>query len=68
MKTGNCDLCGIWDTHLEEGLCSCCINKYSRNFGARLAVTKALTDPATTMKELKKLADIARVSIVAVCE
>ena len=68
MKTGNCDLCGTWDTHLDEGLCSCCKKLPSQDYGARLAVTNALMNPATTMEELKKLADIARVSIVAVCE
>lgn len=67
MKTGNCDLCGIWDTHLDEGLCSCCAKLPAQDYEARLAVTEALMNPATTMKDLKKLADIAQVSIIAVC-
>lgn len=27
-NVGFCDMCGLSDSHLNDGLCACCIEKY----------------------------------------
>ena len=67
MKTGNCEICGIWDTNLVDGACQECITKYTRNTAeAREVFATAFKKPETPIIKLKRIADLARVSMVLV--
>ena len=65
MSTGDCDICGIWDGALVEGVCSECTNKYANNIdAARETFERAFNHPDTRIIKLKKIAELARISIV----
>jgi len=57
----NCDLCNKWDSNLHEGVCAGCETSYFDDARKKLQV--AVTRPETTMGELVKLAELARMSM-----
>lgn len=69
MSTGNCDICGIWDSGLIDGACQECTNRYSGNFiEARETFKAAIKDPETKIKKLERIASLARCSMVCTLE
>ena len=65
MSVGDCDICGIWDGALVDGVCSECTAKYSNNVDyARETFEKAFNHPDTRIIKLKRIAKLARVSMV----
>ena len=64
MSSGNCDICGIWDSGLIDGVCLECTNRFSYNVvEAKEAFVKLVKDPETKIGKLKRIADLARVSM-----
>lgn len=65
MSAGNCEICGIWDSGLVDGVCKECTTRYSGNIiDARIAFNTAFKDPETPVIKLKRIANLARVSVV----
>ena len=64
MNSGNCEICGIWDSSLIDGVCSECTAKYSNNVdAARETFKKAFNHPDTRIIKLKRIANLARISM-----
>lgn len=62
-----CEMCGINTDDLFLNVCMGCNSPFvDERQAERIAVNNALKNPSTTMEELHKLADAARVSIIAV--
>ena len=65
MSTGNCDICGIWDSGLIDGVCLECTNRYSYNVvEAKEAFDTLIKNPETKIGKLQRIAGLARVSMV----